>query len=374
MPHFLLPPHLYTSPTIPPLEQTHIFHRTWLYIGDSQHLAPGTVQTIDIANRSILLVRTHTGDLRAYHNVCPHRAAAFCQASTPQPAKHLVCPYHAWVYSLDGELIGTAAQQQFPADFCLADYSLHAVRLETWADFAFICLDADAPPLAEFLSPIPETIQGYRTADTQPLIRKTYTVACNWKVYHDNTLCDYHVAVTHRHTLHKIQGPVKHYEHQFGRFVNLLYTPTTPRWRTENSTLEHLCDRNRLGLFTFGIFPNLHLLALPNGILSWIRIDPVTVDTCAIHLGIYGIPALSPPVDQLLDEFEAFMAEDIAITEQVQRGYASGVYQPGPVHPLEARILHQQEIIDKFLNAAGSTDTAYSSLLPRPLALDSPSH
>ena len=90
--------------------------------------------------------------------------------------------------------------------------------------------------------------------------------------------------------------------------------------------MAHLPERNRESFFTYGIFPNLHLLAFPNGVIAWIRIDPLTVDTCCVPLEIYGIPGFSPGVAELLTEFEAFMAEDMQITAGVQKGYASGAY------------------------------------------------
>ena len=180
------------------------------------------------------------------------------------------------------------------------------------------------------------------------LLRKS---CCNWKNYHDNTLCDYHVPVVHRQTLNVIQGPVPLYEHYFEPFVNLLYTPTTQQWRAENQVLDHLQERARFGFFTYGIFPNLHLIALPNGVLSWLRIDPITVETCQVNVEIYGIPGMDT-ASELIEEFEAFMHEDMTVTEMVQRGYASGAYTPGVANQLEDRILHQQRLIRQFLLAA----------------------
>lgn len=241
------------------------------------------------------------------------------------------------------------------------------IRLEIWQNFVFICFSETAPPLHEFLGGIPAALDSHFTPETTLLAKQQYKVNCNWKVYHDNTLCDYHVAVAHRMTLDVVQGPVSRYQHEFDPFVNLLYTPTTADWQATNPTLEGLDDRSREGFFTFGIFPNLHLLALPNGLIAWLRIDPLTVETCLLHSEIYGIPALCPPIDQVAQEFDAFTQEDIAITEAVQRGYTSGVYRPGPVNQLEDRIAHQQQIIWQFLQAGLERDR--SSVPPEVAAL-----
>lgn len=345
---------VYTSTELLEFEQQQIFRQTWLYIGRVDELMHSSnVRVIEVAGTSVLLTRSRHG-IKAFYNVCPHRAALFRSEPGHYQLKRLVCPYHAWTYNLEGNLIGVPKEERFGADFCRADYSLISIRLEQWQNFVFICFSDEAPALQEFLGRIPRELDKHITSATQLLVQKQYQVQCNWKVYHDNTLCDYHVAVAHRTTLDPIQGSVDCYEHEFDLFVNLLYTPTTKMWRSQNRVLEHLSDRSRQGFFTFGIFPNLHLLALPNGLMSWLRIDPVTVDTSSIHLEIYGVPELIST--DVLQEFEAFMAEDIAITEGVQKGYASGVYRSGPVNQLEDRIAHQQQLIWQFLQAGLQRD------------------
>jgi phenylpropionate dioxygenase-like ring-hydroxylating dioxygenase large terminal subunit len=343
---------LYTEPDLLPFERTHIFRRTWLYLGDRTHLfQAGNVLATEVTGKSIVLTLDGANRVRAFYNVCPHRASLLCADAGSHQLKHLVCPYHGWVYDLQGDLIGTPQQERFPAPFCLEDYPLTPLWVEEWQGFIFICFDPEAPALETFLGDIPTTLAAHRTPATQLLLQKQYSVHCNWKVYHDNTLCDYHVAIAHRTTLNPVQGPIRFYEHHFTPYVNLLYTPTTSSWRSHNSVLEDLPTRNREGFLTFGIFPNLHLLAFPNGILAWIRIDPVTVETCCIALEIYGIPGLSPTEETLLQEFEAFMFEDIKIAEGVQKGYASGIYHRGPINHLEDRIAHHQQLMREFLMA-----------------------
>jgi len=346
------PANLYTDPELLPLEKRNIFRKTWLYVGDIKQLfdVNNNLFVTEIADASILLIKKSQTMVQAYYNVCPHRAALLCPNLGKQSQKKLVCPYHAWVYDLEGHLMGTPAKDRFPEDFSFADYPLKSIRCEQWEGFIFICFDEAAPPLPEFLGEIPNTIQGYRQPETKQLVQQTYEVACNWKVYHDNTLCDYHVPIVHRETLNKIQGSVRYYEHYFDEYVNLLYTPITEPWRSEHPILETIpSQKARYGFFTYGIFPNLHFLALPDGVLAWIRIDPLQVDTCQVQLEIYGIPNVSPPAEQLSQGFTTFMKEDMAVTELVQKGYASGGYEPGIANQLEDRILHQQALIQRFL-------------------------
>ncbi|MEM8613512.1 MAG: aromatic ring-hydroxylating dioxygenase subunit alpha [Cyanobacteria bacterium P01_H01_bin.105] len=346
---FLLTADHYTNPDWLAIEQTRIFQRTWLYVGDSAQLTVGQVWVKPIAGRPVVITCVAPGQFKAFHNVCPHRASLLCNQPGIYQQKHLVCPYHAWVYDLDGHLVGAPSQQKFSESFNLEAYDLTPIRIDTWCGFLFICFTDDAPSLSRFLGSIPTHLGHHRQDETRLLLSQKKVVACNWKNLHDNTLCDYHVAIAHRETLHKVQGPIKHYEHHLETYTNLLRTPIPNSWPAENSVRSDLPELGRTSFLTYGIFPNLHLLGLPNGLLAWLYIEPLTADTCELRSEIYGVPSLSPPLATLKADFDAFSEEDIALTESVQKGYASGAYQPGPVNQLEARIVHQQQLILNFL-------------------------
>ncbi|MEM9806797.1 MAG: aromatic ring-hydroxylating dioxygenase subunit alpha [Cyanobacteria bacterium P01_D01_bin.56] len=347
---FLLNADHYTNPAWLPIEKTRIFQKTWLYIGDSAQLSVGQVWVKQVVGQPVVITCVASGEFKAFYNVCPHRASLLCNQTGIHSQKHLVCPYHAWVYDLQGKLVGAPSQQKFSDTFNPADYALSPIRLEAWCGFLFICFADDAPALNTFLGSIPTHLGQHRRDKTRLLLTQQKVVRCNWKNFHDNTLCDYHVAIAHRQTLHKIQGPIKHYEHYLESYINCLRTPIVPRWQAENSVLSDLPELSQTSFLTYGIFPNLHLLGLPNGILAWLYIAPLTTSTCELRSEVYGIPDMSPSIETLKADFDAFTSEDIVLTESVQRGYASGVYSPGPVHQLETRIVHQQKLIVDFLS------------------------
>ncbi len=351
---FLLKAQHYTDPAWVALEQARIFSQTWLYVGDARQLKPGQIWVKAVAGQPMVITCTAAGEYQAFYNVCPHRAALLCPKEGIFPKEHLVCPYHAWVYNLQGELVGTPSKDRLPDDFKPQAYELTAVRIASWADFLFVCLGETAPDLKTFLAPIPIQVANHRQESTQLLFKQSRSVACNWKVYHDNTLCDYHVAIAHRTTLHQLQGPIKGYRHQFGAYTNLLHTPTLPAWRDRSSVLPNLPPFATNHFLTYGIFPNLHLLALPDGLLAWIRIDPVTVDRSDVVLEVYGPSEMLAEREAIQAEFNAFITEDEALVESVQLGYASGAYRPGPVSQLEHRIVHQQRLILQHLEPEAS--------------------
>lgn len=359
---FLLEASYYVDPSWAEQEQQQIFRQSWLYAGDRTQLSPGQVWSTEVAAQPILITCDGNGQLRAFHNVCAHRAAALCPQARVQTCSRLICPYHAWVYDLQGQLRGVPSHHDFPPGFAPQALSLRAIALETWCDFIFVCMAEDPPPLAEYLGLVAYQAGQHRRAETQYLFGRSRTVACNWKNYHDRRLCDYHGAIGKQtapgiaqgQRLPPLPGPGQHYGHQFGFYTNLLHRPITPIWRAENPILAGLSDFAGENFLTYGIFPNLHLLAQPNGVLGWLRIDPISPTSCQVNLEVYGIPGCSPPLEQLRAEFDAFMAEDVVLVESVQRGYVSGAYRPGPVNQLEARIVHQQQLIADRLRAASS--------------------
>jgi phenylpropionate dioxygenase-like ring-hydroxylating dioxygenase large terminal subunit len=340
----------YTNPAILSLEIQHIFQRTWIYVGHIQNvIEPGSVWTVEAAGSSILIVRTQNGQLKAYHNVCSHRAAALQSELGIKKAKCLVCPYHGWVFNLEGELTATPGRKNFSETVHTQEFPLSPVRLETWGPLIFICLSKTAPPLTDFLGQEFKQTLSYPLQDMQLIIERETEVACNWKTFHDNSLCDYHVSVAHRETLKDVQGPVQYYRYFFDEYVNLLTTPTTPTWQAESRIYKDLPLPFHSKFLTYGIFPNLHIFMLPDTSLYIERIDPISVNTCRVRTEIYGIPGYSPSADDLNPWYTKLFREDQVLTEGVQRGYESGSYTPGPINYLESRMIQQQQLIRRFL-------------------------
>jgi phenylpropionate dioxygenase-like ring-hydroxylating dioxygenase large terminal subunit len=160
----------------------------------------------------------------------------------------------------------------------------------------------------------------------------TQTLACNWKIAHDNTLDDYHVAIAHPTTLHREQGPVRHYRYRLNRYATLLATP-------------HPAGGEFL---TFGLAPWTHLLFWPDGRLALIQFLPQDPGHCQMDVALLGRPELEPGAQAWLAEIQTFLAEDQALVEAAQVGYASGLV-PGPAHRLEQRILQQQALYRELM-------------------------
>jgi len=95
---------IFTDQAIWQLEQERVFARSWLFLAHASELPqPGDYVTRQLSNDPVLVVRGEDGTVRAFHNSCPHRGTQLCRADAGN-AKTFRCPYHGWVFGLEGEL------------------------------------------------------------------------------------------------------------------------------------------------------------------------------------------------------------------------------------------------------------------------------
>ena len=102
-----LPGDFYTSSSILAEERDRIFARGWNCVGRASRLErPGDYFLCDIAEESIIVLRDPKGVFRAFFNVCRHRGTRICREASGHLTGAIQCPYHAWTYALDGNLVG----------------------------------------------------------------------------------------------------------------------------------------------------------------------------------------------------------------------------------------------------------------------------
>jgi len=328
--------------------------------------------SVEVAGRSLIIIRSVEGKLAAFYNACSHRGSRLyspnsqSQQSSPESAvKCLVCPYHGWTFDTSGALKGLPEKERFSSNLDFDKLSLRSVRLETWGPLMFISLNKAAPPLKNFLGEAIARMAGFPIDSLTLLFEKDYDIACNWKTFHDNGLCDYHVNIAHKTTLKDVQGLTKYYQYVYDDYVNALITPITKSWQAENSIWDELEEPLRSQFITFGIFPNLHVYALPDGTLYIERIDSISHNTCRVHSEVYGRETHVKDAIALERWYDDLFEEDRILAEGVQQGYASiqggneeFQHTPGPINQLEARIVHQQQLIRRFLLTGLSTEVA----------------
>lgn len=194
-----LPPAAYTSTEFHDREVERIFRREWNFMGRTDQIPnPGDYFTAEYVGVPLLIVRDRAGAVRAFSNSCRHRGSAVAEGEGN--CRAFACPYHGWVYGLDGALLSAAHMQQ-AAGFDPKQYPLVPIRLETWGGFIFVNFSAEAPGLTEYLGDLPVKLESYGLDDMVVVRRKSFDMACNWKLFAENAMEELHIPTVHRKTI-----------------------------------------------------------------------------------------------------------------------------------------------------------------------------
>ncbi|MGH3967833.1 MAG: aromatic ring-hydroxylating oxygenase subunit alpha, partial [Mycobacterium sp.] len=188
-------------------EREAIFKRTWLNVGRVERLArTGSYFTKELPSAgpgmSVIVVKTKDGSIKAFHNVCRHRGNKlvwndFPHEETSGTCRQFTCKYHAWRYSLDGELTFIQQEDEF-FDVDKSQYGLMPVRCEVWEGFVFVNLDPNARPLTEYLGSLAKGIEGYPFHEMTEVYSYKAEVGSNWKLFIDAFAEFYHAPVLHQ--------------------------------------------------------------------------------------------------------------------------------------------------------------------------------
>ena len=188
----------YTDARFLQLEREAVFYRSWQWVCHVERLRePGRYVVAEVQGRSIVLLRDGGGVLRAFYNVCKHRAHELLKGAGK--TRMIVCPYHAWSYDLEGRLRNAPHTGDLP-DFDKAKICLEPVQVEVFCSFVYVNLDPAAPSLAEQSGDLAQEITAF-APDLDDLTfahRLTFDIKSNWKNVVDNFLECYHCPVAHK--------------------------------------------------------------------------------------------------------------------------------------------------------------------------------
>jgi Rieske 2Fe-2S family protein len=169
----------------------------WIAVAREEEIAaPGDWRVVRIGTQSIFIVRSESGKIQGFHNVCRHRGSVLCtEAQGSFARQRIVCPYHAWTYDLEGHLVATPRRMETP-DFRFEDHPLHAVAVGRWGGFVFVHLGAPGP-LEESLQDLPGRLERYRLGGLRIGKRIVLDVQANWKLLAENFSECFHCPPVH---------------------------------------------------------------------------------------------------------------------------------------------------------------------------------
>jgi phenylpropionate dioxygenase-like ring-hydroxylating dioxygenase large terminal subunit len=267
-----LPGWSYHSQALLELEKEHVFRNHWQIVGHVSDMPnAGDYLALDIVGERALVVRGKDGVVRGFHNLCRHRGSRVVADNKGNCKNALVCPFHGWVYNLDGTLRGAARPRSFP-DLDKTEFGLAPLELEIWMGFIFVRFrKGPQPSVAELLQPIESEISHYRIGEMLPAYgfwsQKT---PVNWKSVRDVDNEGYHVAMAHP-ALQDLYGST-YFDEPFKNGVSRSFATYNPhagrRWSVRNYVrispeATHLPEHLRKAWIYYGIFPNMVLALTP---------------------------------------------------------------------------------------------------------------
>jgi len=193
-----LPAWAYNSDELTQLEMEQLFLRSWRFVGHVSDIPnSGDYQCFEMAHERAVVVRDQDGQVRAFHNVCRHRASRVVGEDRGHCGKAFICPFHGWSYNLDGTLKNIPKADSFPP-IDKQQFGLKSIDCEVWHGMIFIRFGGDGAAIGELFAEAAEEIGLYRIEDMQPLDEAyQYKFNLDWKAVLDIDNEGYHVPIGH---------------------------------------------------------------------------------------------------------------------------------------------------------------------------------
>ncbi len=349
-----LPAAWYSSPYHHERDLRRVWASQWVCIGDVLDMPEaGSWRAVAVGRVPVLLVRDREGELRAFLNVCRHRASPLCEPGATGSAAALSCPYHAWLYRLDGSLARAQGVGE-PEGFDVADYSLKPVGLATWRRWVFVHVDATAA--APDFGPLAAAIDAFPLEAMEIALSESDERSFNWKVLVENYSENYHTPFIHPEidnsashdypmvsdglVLYAWDRPLQPND-DAGRAMNQLL-PGEPGWdAVATATTGQPYDRGSY----LTVFPNLMVNVFPDAALAmWV--EPLSINRTVVHRRLYARPgADGEAVAANIAAHRLVHLQDVDICQRVQRSHDAGVDADGVLATVEERgvfWLHEQ--------------------------------
>lgn len=340
------PGYVYGAPEVVALEKEKLFMKDWLCVGRVEELEnKGDYLTHTILGEPVVITRAQDGELHAFYNQCRHRGVEVAQGKGN--AKLFKCPYHAWTYDLQGQLIGAPFMKE-TKDFDIKQCKLKTVQLDTWAGWIFISFNPDVESLDSFLAEYKEEFGMLQQENLRLAFKYETDFDCNWKFVYENLLDIYHVGVTHAASIGKYQDQSSYKYHCLPRGrLSIHY-----RAKTMSATGESLMGKmpwidDDDGMFArIGFLPpNLTLLARNDYVRPMVH-WPISADKTH-SVGYFLFPEekfKDPEFAEKLKVYVSFLTEvldeDRGMILSLQRAMASDGFEPGRMSNMEAAIHH----------------------------------
>jgi len=315
----------YIDASIANAEKKIIFEESPICLGTAA-LVPnqGDWFTVDIGDKSILIVRNNKTEISAYLNICSHRGAKLVEGSGTK-AYAFKCPYHSWVYNLDGKLKARPRENAFEEinkDQC----SLQKFELDNHQGFLWLIMDKKAKNKhSSNKADLNELLIDYDFNKYQHFKSIKIYPKLNWKLAVDTFLELYHIDELHTKSLAPIIKNDLQLFDTYGKNIRVIGA------RHSAVKLNRvLKDQREFDIHTIQLrilFPNTILVCHPDHVEVWQILPKNEVNECEVSFSLYTKEAFSSKsaIRHWDNNFNlalnAVVKEDFPLGENVQKGF-----------------------------------------------------
>jgi phenylpropionate dioxygenase-like ring-hydroxylating dioxygenase large terminal subunit len=363
-------PARYLDPDFHRLEVERMWRRVWqMACREEQIPEVGDSLLYDLAEMSLIVVRTAPDEIRAFHNSCLHRGTQL-RGGAGRVAEFR-CPFHGFTWNLDGSFLEMPCAWDFP-HVDPARLALPEAQVGTWGGFVFVNPDPAAGPLGDYLEDLPWHFESWPLEDRYLAAHGVRVVACNWKVGLEAFMEAYHVVGVHPQLLRTSGDTVTEYDVYEGRrHISRMITPVGVPSEHLGRDIDdsHITDAEALDGIEYFLFPNLMpWMGFLTPLVYRFRPNGNDPQSCLMEVMLLEpVPAHGPrprpaPTRYLTDGqtwadipelggLGRILNQDTAIMGRVQRGLRASV-QPNILLARyhESRIRHFHNTLDTYLN------------------------
>ncbi len=362
-----LPMEMYTSPALFELEMERVFRKEWLCVGRLEQVRErGDYFSVEILGEPLVIVRGADDQVRALSSVCRHRYYSAVEGAGN--AKSFRCPYHRWVYGLDGELRGAPHMEKVVGSDRAA-CRLPSFPVEIWQGFIFVSLNAEATPIAPKLAGAEPYWRNYDMANQRvtPWVDEIWPG--NWKLAMETALEGYHVTGLHPGTIAEFMpSRTSEFESTSSQWtlfrLGTVYEGEFERYKPYADRME---GEDRTSAPQFGFFPNCAVSCAPFASI-WLTFLPIDVGHTRVIGGNLMPTDLFEEVGQsealqaaLSTGINAINAQDASAMVNLQRNASSRHAEPGLLSQKEKCLLYFYRYLGGRLGTRNVTQAVQSA-------------
>jgi phenylpropionate dioxygenase-like ring-hydroxylating dioxygenase large terminal subunit len=324
----------------------------WICVGRTEDVAnPGDYIVRDIAGESVFVTRNLDGDLRAFYNVCAHRGTKFLDDvdGTASVRKAFVCPYHAWTFDLNGQLIGTPNVRE-DEHFDRSQHPLYDITVDHYAGFLFLNSAREPRPLMEALTDGAESMTVFERFKMDELkigVRLVYEVEANWKIVVENYNECLHCPQIHPELVRVVPlfrfGEVWDEEaRDDGNWMVDGATSFTMSGTSDLPTFPDLDPEDYKMYYGSYEFPNLMLNLHPDCVMYYIAYPKGPNHTTVVSEFLFRPETIEGPdfkPEPVVELWDTISKQDWGVVERAQTGVSSRAFTRG-VYPRQDRFLY----------------------------------